>query len=81
MLMERVTTNVRRTVLLSLLMQFTNYLLENKNDKPVETADDPSNFTPITVVSTPCSTDLLFTTDYVLVRHFLVAFLILASFD
>ena len=64
--MEKVTTNVRRTVLLSLLMQFTNYLLENKNDKPVETADDPSNFTPITVVSTPCSTDLLLIMYYII---------------
>ena len=57
--MEKVTTNVKRTVILSLLMQFTNYLLENKNEKPVETADDPSNFTPVTVVSTLSSTDLL----------------------
>ena len=64
--MEKVTTNVKRTVILSLLMQFTNYLLENKNEKPVETADDPSNFTPVTVVSTLSSTDLLLIIYYII---------------
>jgi len=49
MLIEKVTTNVKRTVLLSFLVQFTNYLLEKKNDEQVETPDDPSNFTPVTV--------------------------------
>ena len=44
MLIEKVTTNVKRTVLLSFLVQFTNYLLEKKNDEQVETPDDPSNF-------------------------------------
>ena len=67
MLMETVTTNVKRTVLLSLLMQFTNYLLENKNEKPVETADDPSNFTPVTVVGTMSSTDLLLIMYYYMI--------------
>ena len=65
--MEKVTTNVKRTVILSLLMQFTNYLLENKNEKPVETADDPSNFTPVTVVST-----LLSSTDLLLIIYYII---------
>ena len=65
--MEKVTTNVKRTVILSLLMQFTNYLLENKNEKPVETADDPSNFTPVTVVRTMSSTDLLLIMYYYMI--------------
>ena len=51
MSMEKVTTNVKRTVFLSILMQFTSYLLESKNDDFVESVDEPSNFTIVTVVS------------------------------
>ena len=67
MLIEKVTTNVKRTVLLSFLMQFTNYLLEKKNDEQVETPDDPSNFTPVTVVGTMSSTDLLLIMYYYMI--------------
>ena len=67
MLIEKVTTNVKRTVLLSFLVQFTNYLLEKKNDEQVETPDDPSNFTPVTVVST-----LLSSTDLLLIMYYYI---------
>ena len=54
MSMEKVTTNVKRTVFLSILMQFTSYLLESKNDDFVESVDEQSNFTIVTVVSKHC---------------------------
>ena len=68
MLIEKVTTNVKRTVLLSFLVQFTNYLLEKKNDEQVETPDDPSNFTPVTVV---CTLLLSISDDLVLITYLL----------
>ena len=87
MLIEKVTTNVKRTVLLSFLVQFTNYLLEKKNDEQVETPDDPSNFTPVTVVCTLLSiSDDLVLITFLLYKmangktsHFIAAFLILTK--